>query len=934
MLVIRVLGGLHITLDDIPVSGFISSKAQALFCYLALNHTQTHLRAVLATLFWGYMTDEDAATNLRQAIANLKKLFEPYLEISRQSVAFHADQPFVLDAAEFEQTGDPQLYRGELLAGFGVSDAPEFDNWLAVERERLHTLALTRLREQAAQQQAAGRSDDAIASLQRVLAFEPLAEDVHRCLMLTLAVNGQRSAALTQHEKFCDLLWDELAVEPEYETIKLYERIKTARRLSELPNETTPFIGRSQELSELTRLLHDPTCRLITIAGLGGMGKTRLALRLAHQQAQRMLHGAVLVPLTSVRTLDAFLSALADGLHMQLMTQGTPRGQLLDFLREKHLLLLLDNVEQLSGIINDFITELTRTAADLKIVMTSRQRFNLRGEAVLALAGLPVSDESGGQAPAQSLFIETAKRVRGDDLIAQQPAQTVRRICELVQGMPLAIELAAAWARLLTVDELALEIANNLTGLESDTQREEERHRSLRAVFDYSWNLFSEQERRVLMALSLFVGGFTRESAQGVAGASLPLLLGLSDKLLVQQQGGGRFALHEMLRQFLAEKLVESPDADRVAQTYMRYLIDYMHLRQPRLKTGEQPAILHEITQEIDNLYFAWDIAIQRGNRAAIRDLLPGLALFHDLKSDWRVAANLLQSAEAVLDPAEVELYGEWLSHLALATSRLDQADRTAELANRCLAVLSRSNPAHHSIIARALLALGYAEGLRGAHDAALPLYEDALRLREALGDAWEYAQCLMRLASGHAHRAQVDYHFGEERRAAMLGKLQSAQAYAQQALVISNQIGDTLMTAHLQSLLAGTFLMEGGEKVKQAEELHLNNARFYESVDSLDGLCMAVSGLGNVCFSQQSYADAVPYYRQSLALARQIGSRVWEANALNNLAVSSYQLNELRAARGYFVQSQAVFREMGNEQYVGMIQQDIDEIDALLKTD
>ncbi len=934
MLVIRVLGGLHITLDGNPVSGFISSKAQALFCYLALNHQQSHLRSTLATLFWGDMPDEDAATNLRQAIANLKKLFEPYLDISRQSVAFRADQPFMLDVAEFEQMGDPQLYRGELLAGFGVSDAPEFDNWLSVERERLHNRALTLLRDLAAQQQAQGQNDAALASLQRLLAFDPLAEDVHRSLMLTLAVNGQRSAALSQYEKLCDLLWDELAVEPEFETIKLYERIKAARRLTELPNETTPFIGRSHELAELARLLNDPTCRLITIAGLGGMGKTRLALRLAHTQATRMLHGAVMVNLTSIRTLDSFLSALAEGLHMPLMMQGTPRSQILDFLREKHLLLILDNVEQLIGIVSDFIAELTRTAADLKIVMTSRQRFNLRGEAVLALDGLPVSGEFVGHAPAQSLFIETARRVRGDDLISQQPAQIVQRICELVQGMPLAIELAAAWARLLTIDELALEIANNLTGLESDTQREEERHRSLRAVFDYSWNLFSEQEKRVLMALSLFVGGFTRESAQAVAGASLPMLLGLSDKLLVQRQSSGRFALHEMLRQFLAEKLVASSDADRVSQTYTRYLVDYMQQRQLRLKTGEQPALLHEITQEIDNLHFAWDIAVQRGDRTVIRDLMPGFSLFHDLKSNWRVVSNLLQSAEAVLDPAEVDLYGEWLSHLALAMSRLDQADRTAELANRCLALLSRSNPAHRSSIARALLALGYAEGLRGAHDAAFPLYEEALHLREALGDDWDYAQCLMRLASGHAHEAQVDYHFGAERREQMLQKLERAQAYARQALLISTRIGDPFLTARLQSLLAGTLLLEGGsDKIGQAEELHLSNARFYENMDSLDGLCMTVNGLGNVAFTQQHFDQALPYYRQSLALARQIGSRVWEANALNNLAVSSYHLNELRTARGYFVQSQAVFREMGNEQYVSMIQQDIDEIDTKLKS-
>lgn len=933
MLTIHALGGLQITLDGAPVSGFISSKAQALLCYLALNPQQVYLRASLAALFWGDMPDEDAATNLRQVIANLKKLLEPYLEITRQSLAFNPRMPHWIDAQAFELQRDTSLYRGELLAGFSISDAPEFDHWLTTQRERLHDLARRLLREQAAAERDAGHEAAALATLNRLLRLDPLYEEAQREVMLLLAITGQRSAALAHYDRFCELLWDELAVEPEIETLRLYERIRAARRLSELPNETTPFIGRSDELAELTRLLNDSTCRLITIAGLGGMGKTRLALRLAHMQAGRMLHGAALINLTSIRTLESFLSALADGLRVPLTMHGMSQAQLRDFLREKHLLLVLDNVEQLIGIIDDFISDLTRTAADLRIVMTSRQRFNLRGEVVLALDGLPVSGAFAGPAPAQSLFLETARRVRGDDLVAQQPPQVVQRICALVQGMPLAIELAAAWARLLTIEELASEIARNLTGLESDTQREEERHRSLRAVFDHSWELFSEQEKRVLMALSLFVGGFTRESAQAVAGASLPLLLQLSDKMLLQQSGS-RFALHEMLRQYLLEKLSASPEAASVSQAYTRCMVDYLQRRLPGLKTREQLALLQEIAQEIDNLHFAWEIAIQRGDQAVIRALMPGFSLFHDLKSNWQVAANLLQSAEAALDPGDAELYGEWLSHLALALSRLDQADRTTELAARCLALLARANRAHHSSIARALLALGYAEGLRGAHDAALPLYEEALRLREALGDAWDCAQCLMRLASCHAHEAQVDYHYGAQRRAEMLLKLEKAQACAQQALAISARLGDPFLTARLQSLLAGTLLLDGSsDKIQQAEELHLRNARFYEVMDSLDGLCMTVNGLGNIAFTQQDYDQAISYYLQSLALAQQIGSRLWEANALNNLAVSSYQLSRLRAARSYFAQSQALFHEMGNEQYVSMIQRDIDEIDARLKS-
>jgi DNA-binding SARP family transcriptional activator/predicted ATPase len=928
MLVLHLLGGLQITLNNKPVSGFVSSKVQALLCYLALTPAQVHLRSSLASLFWGDMPDEDAATNLRQAVANLKRLLEPYLDITRQSIAFNADAPYWVDVLAFEETRDVSLYAGELLAGFGVADAPDFDDWLTNERERLHELALSILREQAERQHTQGDDDAAIASLNRLLRLDPLQETAHRQLMMLLAVNGQRGAALAQYDRCREILKRDLKIEPEIETTRLYERIKTAQRITSLPNETTPFIGRSKELNELIWRLRDPTCHLITIVGLGGMGKTRLALRLAHEQANHMLHGAVMVNLTSIRSLDAFLSALMSALRLQTMMQNTPRAQLLDFLREKHLLLVLDNVEQLAGVIDDFLQELTRSAADLKIVMTSRQRFNLRGEWTLALDGLPLHEADQETPPALTLFWETARRVRGDDLLTKRSAQAVREICELVQGMPLAIELAAAWSRLLTVEELAKEIASNVTGLEAHTQPGEERHRSLRAVFDYSWQLFSAQEQRVLMALALFPSGFTREAAQAVAGASIAVLLVLADKMLVQRQGEGRFMLHEMLRQYLIEKLAESNEDSRLRNTYFDYFIGFLQGRCSRLKTGEQQRLLDEITQEIDNLHFAWEAAVRSRNVPVLMALMPGLSLYHDLKANWRVAAAMFQSAESALNPADVDTYGMWLSHLAQAASRLDQP--RIDAAERCLRLLSRDNPHHRESIARALMALGYLEGLRGAHETAIAYLEDALALRAQLGDAWNTAQCLMRLASTHALCAQVEAHCGEERREQMLTHLDKARPLAQQALAISAQLGDSFLTARLQTMLANMALMEG--KIDESADLHQINLPFYEALNSLDGLCMTLNGLGNTSFMRENYSGAIPYYQEAVLLARQIGARAWEANSLNNLALAFYRLEELHTARHYYLQSQAIFQELGHEQYVSMIQSDIDRINQALQ--
>lgn len=910
MLRMQLLGGLHLTLHDDLLTGFISVKAQALLCYLAINQRQPHLRSTLAAMFWGDMPDEDAATNLRQVIANLKKLLEPYLDITRQTVAFKTDVPCWIDVESFEASLDPQLYRGELLAGFGLSDAPPFDEWLTTERERLHELVLSALHKQAATQHSNNQNDAAIASLQRLVAIEPLDEDAHRQLMLLLALNGQRSAALAQYDACRDLLARELGVEPEAETTRFYQRIKIAKKLSALPIETTPFMGRENELTQLRRRLADPTCHLVTIAGIGGIGKTRLAQRLAHICVNQMLHGAVMVNLTAVHTLESFLSTLADELGLSLSREGGVRPQVLNYLREKHLLLVLDNFEQLIGNTSDFLSELMRTAVDVKTVITSRERLNLWGEWVLALHGLPFAENTyqPDQPPAaQALFWETAHRVRGDELITNQSSLAVTRICNLVQGMPLAIELAAAWTRLLTCEELAEEIATNLTALEATTRDSNTRHHSLRAVFDQSWLLFSMQEQRALMALSTFVAGFTRDAAEKVAKASLPMLLSLSDKMLIRQEANNRFSLHEMMRQYLYEKLQQSTDFTQVQTAFVDYYVQYLSEREPRLKSFAQLDMLDEISWEIDNIHVAWDTAITSNDGTAILCLMPGIATYHDFKSNWDVGELVLQRAEVVINPLNVTAYGDWLSQLALFSSGHDQPEAIERSARRCLQVLSRENPQHQVSIARALIALGYWERLHGNYAAAIQNYRQAFEIRTELHDDWGCAECCLSLGSAYGRSGADD----------------EAWKSAQQGIEISLKLGDRFQLAHLQTLLAT--LAERAGRLDEAEQLYRNALVTYEQLKSLEGRALSFNGLGNIAFFRKDLAPAQTWYLEALALNRQLGKREWEGGTLNNLGEVTRLMGDTRAALEYFRNSQDVFRQLGHQNYVNLLQQEIE---------
>lgn len=913
MLRLQILGGLHITLDDEPVTGFISGKTQALLCYLAINNQRPHLRTSLAAMFWGDMLDEDAATNLRQAIANLKRLLEPYFEITRQSIAFNTHASYWLDVEEFESTHNPQLYQGDLLAGFGLSDAPDFDDWLAAEREHLHELAVTALREKAAL--CLANSDDAAAidTLNKLLALDPLHEEAHRQLMQAYVMNGQRNAALAHYDKCRDILQRELGVEPEAETARLYERIKSAQKLTNLPNETAPLIGREQEMAEVARQLNNPACHLITIAGLGGIGKTRLALHIAHQQAARMLHGAVMVNLSPIHTFQLFLGSLVDALPVTFSQDSTPQQQILDYLREKHLLLVLDNFEHLTDVASGFVSDMLRTAPELKLIVTSRERLNLRGEWTLALHGLPVKPQNSSPSPAIALFLETARRVRGDDLIAAQPEAAIGRICQLVDGMPLAIELAAAWTRLLTCDELADELESNLTALEATTRDGEERHRSLRAVFDHSWQLFSMQEQRVLMALAMFITDFTRESAEQVAGASMPMLLGLTDKMLLRRGAEGRFSLHEMMRKYLLEKLAESGQIDAVQSAYIHYYAHFLSQRERHLKSDEQPRALQAIARDLENSHHAWDIAVAHRNGEALTAMLPALALFHDMKATWLVGEALLRRAAPVLDSLNSAAYGAWLSHLALFCGRLDQIDEAQRLARQCLDMLPVEVPAHGDSVARSWMVLGNAEDAQGDVAEACRCYQQALELRLAAGDMWGSAYTYLSLASANGRA----------------GQHADAKAYAERGLEMCQQIGDTLLTTKFQTILAIIAAQDGD--LDTAEKLHRANLAIFESLDSLEGVALTLNGLAVVAYFRQDYARAQELFIDALAMNRQLGARTWEASTLNNLAEVARDSGDLTAALHYFRQSRDVFRVIGHDQYVELLQKEIAALEQQL---
>ncbi|MFN3979992.1 MAG: BTAD domain-containing putative transcriptional regulator, partial [Caldilinea sp.] len=405
---VRLFGGLEIRVDGAPVTAFISNKAPALLAYLTVSKRPAS-RDLLAALFWGEMGDADAKNNLRQALTSLRKCLDPFLEITRDSVALRADAPITSDIAAFEtalraakrsdraeRTAHLQtavdVYRGDFLQGFLVRDASEFEEWLLAQRTRYRELALQAFHQLTEDHLAQADYQAAIDTATRLLALDPWREEGHRQLMLALARTGQYSAAMTQYQRCCALIREAFAVDPAEETTTLYARIRSAQAglRHNLPAALTGFVGRSAEIEATRRRLLTPSCRLLTIVGAGGSGKTRLALEIAASLVPVFLNGVWFISLAAVNPAEpeALVASLATALQIPVAT-GNLRRQVIEFLRLREVLLLLDNLEHLLGDIGWF-GELLAAAPDVKILATSRERLNLQAEQIVPLGGLSV----------------------------------------------------------------------------------------------------------------------------------------------------------------------------------------------------------------------------------------------------------------------------------------------------------------------------------------------------------------------------------------------------------------------------------------------------------------------------------------------------------------------------------------------------------------
>jgi predicted ATPase/DNA-binding SARP family transcriptional activator len=681
---ISLLGAFQVTLDGNPVSSFESDKVRAMLAYLVAEASQPHRRGSLVGLLWPERPERSARQNLSQALYNLRQSIgdrdasPPFLLITPDSIQFNRSSDHWLDVAAFadglegcvqhdkgvsetcEQCGERlqqavSLYRGDFMSGFSLDSSAAFEQWVTVKQEQLRHQVLDAMYRLASCYERQGSLDRALDYARQQVDLDPWREQAHRQIMRLLALNQQYNAALAQYERCRRVLAEELAVEPESQTTLLYEQIRDeapSRVLPgpvchDLPVPLTPFVGRETELAQIRNLLQQPACRLLTLIGPGGIGKSRLALEAARLEAERFPHGVYLVSLAPLDAVEAVVPAVVAAMDLTLRSGDSTERQLLTHLRRRKLLLILDNLEHLLDAVG-WVTGILRMAPAVKVLATSRVKLNVKGEHVFPVSGMAYPDdlENVASYSAVQLFLNSAQRARLEFEATADDWPAIARVCQLVDGMPLGILLAASWAGMLAPAEIAEEMARGIDFLATDRQGIPERQQSMRAVLDHSWNLLTERERTAFQALSVFQGGFSREAAEQVADISLRELMALMDKSLLQRASTGRYELHDLVQRYAGERLATSPsDEGEVRRKHCAYYAGALDRWVSGLKGSREVTSERGMQDEIENAREAWTWAVEQNHIEYLNQAMEGIGRLYDSQMRYEEGNHLFQRA-------------------------------------------------------------------------------------------------------------------------------------------------------------------------------------------------------------------------------------------------------------------------------------------------
>ncbi len=846
-------------------------------------------REQLQDLFWPEHAPQAARNNLRQLISRVRALdTAPDLEVERSRLRWVVDTDvaaFTRAVAEHRWADALNSCGGTLLVGLMVDRSSTFTAWLELERGRLRGAWRLAVLHRSQELSEGGWYLEAADLLKVLLEAEELDEVILQAYVSALLGAGGRNRALQACHAFVRRLHDELGLEPTANLVHTVQAMQSpdaqialgislnvpARTTgSGLLTAATSFIGRGAELAEVRRLFTQTACRLLILTGPGGIGKTRLAQEAARQLAPDCPDGVYHVPLAGLTDHTLIPSGVADLLGLTLKGQATPLNQVIREIGQRKLLMVLDNYEHLlegAGIVADLVQQ----CPNLRVLVTSRERLGVPGEWLLALGGLEypgtpdVGKVEGQYFDAVQLFIERARCGRLDFNVKGGAWAELLRLCQLVDGSPLALELAATWVRSLSLPDIVREVESNLDFLTTDGPGRELRHRSLRAVFESSWHRLTPSEQETLRRLSVFRGGFALEAARWVTGASPAILAALIDRSLLRLNAQGRYSRHAQLYQYMVEKQAEHPEEEaEVGRRHGHYYLGLL-ARQGEAILGPGGGLaLSRLDEEMENVRVAW-------NRAAANwpeDLRPAViqgALYHDRRARFQEGldayARAAQGLGAAL-PAQQRLLGDVLIRQGWFAMRLGRHAEARRLAAQGLTLL----PPEGSAAMHGHNALGNIAELTGTYD-----------------DARQHFQAAIRLARTHelpTREADLSTHLAGVETA--LGRFDLADVALQHALVLYAQLGYHVGTIFGLTQRGNLELVQG--RLDGATDLFAQGLSLARRLGVHQRVPDCLHGLAEIAYLHGHLDQAQAYAHEELTLARTEGNQSAQVQALGLL--------------------------------------------------
>lgn len=927
-LALHFLGTPQLSLDNSPIAAE-RRKAVALLAYLAVNRGM-HSRETLSALLWPDYEQSRAFTNLRHTLWEIQQTVgEGWLDTSRDKIGLNTQADIWLDVDHFKSllgqshtqeavplrvsllADSAKLYRNHFLTGFSLKDALTFNEWAFAESEELRRNLAEALNTLSEDYIALGEAEKAIPYARRLITLDPLNEASHRKLMDVYIQAGQHSAALKQYQNCEQILRKELGLDPQPETLALYKRIRkgelkpaqvirareTISPKHNLPSQLSSFIGREKEQTEIINLIAQN--RLVTLMGTGGIGKTSLALQVGQKLLNEYPNGIWFIALDSLADPTLVPQTVAAVFDIRESNDRSIIELLINKLCEKTTLLILDNCEHIVDACAQLATTLLSNCSKLKILATSREVLNVTGEATYRTPSLsiPEQDEMSLQKLTEyesiRLFTERAALASSSFTLTEENAQAVIDICRKVDGIPLAIELAAARVNILQVSEILNQLQGSFALLSTDNRTASLRQQTLQASVDWSWGLLNAAEQAFMRQLSVFAGGWTLESAEAVCDGdvlSLTQTLVKKSLIVVNQEAGRmtRYRFHEIVRQSAREKLIEANEEDEVRTRHLNYFLQLSGEAEPSLKGPAQIEVwMARLNEERDNL------------RAALRwadkiDVEAGLYISGRLQGFWE-SLNLDEGVRWMtkfLGKPESHEYPHAKAKALYALGVLllwsEDFTKATSVAQECLTLFRACGDQQGE--ADALILLGYDLQYLDRREAADELYEQSLALARSLGDARRQALALFRLGYDHPDRQL---------------------AYWEKAIALFRLVDDRssmasllCATARFRILLTGdleTAQKNLDEAIQFGPVRGRNIAGLWEEAAFVKSLIALIRG---------DYEGAAALLEETASLAEDRGNRMgylWTRVQLGHIALRAGDLTE---ARTIFAETVQIFHK------------------------